>query len=232
MKRLQFVVHCWRYSRVLAYQLSSLILNSTEKWDDVICTVFYARDDQPTADMLNYFRSKLSLVAWPLSLPELQRREIGRNLAARDALGDVVWFTDADYVFGSECLNTLAVLSDDFADDMIYYPRRYMGTITRDIGDAIALKVTGPGLYAVDSTDFEPNIIDRAIGGAQIVTGDTARKHGYCPNDRPPPTDSPGFFFKSDRWYRHLFKSERGIRIVLPNLYRIRQSVSSRVDTL
>ena len=52
--QLQIVSHCWNYSRLLTYQLSSLVLHPPRKLD-VTMTVFYNEEDTRTCEVLEYF---------------------------------------------------------------------------------------------------------------------------------------------------------------------------------
>jgi len=55
--KLEIVVHCWRYSRMLAYQLSSLVL-FPPKDVEVALRVFGTYADIPTMNMIDYFRGR------------------------------------------------------------------------------------------------------------------------------------------------------------------------------
>ena len=239
--RLEIITHCYRYSRVLTYQLSSLVLNPPPF--EVSCTIFYNEDDKPTSEVLDYFQSlhhdRFSILCWPLSKEELMRREIGRNTAASLSLADLVWFADADYVFGPGCLAALEEYH--FEDDVIYHPQEVQINTTHAFGDQYARMVTKPETIDIDPEDFMPKRHNFAIGGLQIVTGNTARKHGYCPDDKK--LQSPADTWqdtKGDFRYRKIIQAAREEsgrppldgKLVLPNLYRIRQTVAGEVDTL
>ncbi len=231
MKTIEIITHCWRFSRVLNYELSSLFSHAT---DGVTATIFYAKDDQPTVDVLDFFRDKVNLNAWPLPRPKLLRRAIGRHLAARNSEADIVWFCDADYYFGPECLGVLSRM--DLDDDMIYFPRLQQINTTHALGDEYALAADKPGIYSVSQSDFRPETMRKAIGGLQIVTGDTARRLGYCEGCKVQGKVS------GDGWARtrgdQVYRGPDGVgcglgtSFHLPNLYRIRQSQRGVVDTL
>ena len=234
MKTIEIVTHCWRFSRVLNYQLGSLVLHSTAP-ADVLITVFYAPDDRPTLDVIDFFRDMLQLRPWPLHKSQLLRRAIGRNLAAESTSAGVVWFCDADYYFGPRCLATLPAVPME--EGMIYFPRQQLISKTHELGDQYARRPTTPGIYTIDPDDFQPEKIRKAIGGLQIVTGETARRHGYCRNCRVQRevTDGSGWAMTlGDQVYRgeSALNCGRGTAIELPNLYRIRQSQQGVVDTL
>lgn len=230
--QLEIITHCWKFSRVLAYQLSSLALNPPQRLA-VVVNVMYSEDDEPTVKMLQFFHGKVPLKESPLPHSQLFRRAYGRNIAAKATQADLVWFCDADYVFGTACLDSLA--GKTFADDQIYYPREILENLTLELGDEYALRVTGPNIYPVDPADFQPRKMRKAIGGLQIVTGDTARKDGYCDGCKVShETDRCSWhnLTMGDQVYRGMMGVNRGTPISLPNLRRIRQSQRGVVDSL
>ncbi len=99
---IEIVSHCWNYSHLLAYNLSSLV-NHPPRDVDVTITVFYSPEDQDTIDMLEYFSDfEISGVEWnwqQLSTEQLLRRAIGRNKAALETKADWIWFIDCDLIF-------------------------------------------------------------------------------------------------------------------------------------
>ena len=50
----EIVSHCWQYSRLLAYQLSSLVLHPVTELQ-VTVTVFHGREDTATCALLDFF---------------------------------------------------------------------------------------------------------------------------------------------------------------------------------
>ena len=107
---LQIVSHCWNYSRLLTYQLSSIVLYPPTELS-VTMTVFYNEEDHRTCEVLKYFAGlevpRVRWHWWRLDQPQLFRRAIGRNMAALANQADWVWFTDCDQVFRG-CLDPLA----------------------------------------------------------------------------------------------------------------------------
>ncbi|MCP4540263.1 MAG: glycosyltransferase family 2 protein [Chloroflexi bacterium] len=255
--RLEIITHCYRYSRVLTYQLSSLVLNPPPF--DVVVSVLHSTEDVATSNLLTHFdreyrkRHKGVIVNrvpyLKNELGSLLRREIGRNMMAQHTLADIVWFADADYVFGPGCLEALGN-APAFENDVIYHPREVQINKTHALGDEYAVNGSGviPAAWGggimirdINPDDFMPKRHNFAIGGLQIVTGNTARKHGYCPDDKK--LQSPADTWqdtKGDFRYRKIIQKAREEsgkppvdgRIDLPNLYRIRQSVAGEVDTL
>jgi len=242
--KLEIVTHCWRYSRVLQYQLSSLVLFRPERVA-VVITVFYAREDGPTREVLEFFRRPLEsldnrqLREWPLPRRQVLKRAIGRNLAAKHSNADLVWFTDADYLFRRGCLDGLVDV--DLSEPRVYFPRRMRYNKDRPNGDQYTARaVTGPAYRDIDPSDFIEHRPPYAIGGVQIVNGDLARKYGYCPGQRrfqkPAKQDCSEMPHNtSDKAYRREIEEATGLgtkRIDLPGVYRIRQSEYGVVDSL
>lgn len=224
--KIEFVTHCWKYSRLFAYQLSSFYLNAHPR---ITATLFYSEEDEETADLVNYF-TKLPAppLFWnpkPLSRERLCRRAIGRNTAALATEADWVWFADCDYWFGPKLFRALpAVLDGVPSDRVLVYP----GTIqqcSQEHGDQLIDLVTGPNLYTLPcSCDFVKHGFRKAIGGVQIVRGDWARANGYCKNH-------PRHHAPCSRWARNVedvtFRVDTGgsgFRTELPDIYRIRHS--------
>jgi hypothetical protein len=239
--KLEIITHCWRYSRVLNYHLSSLVLHPPTGVD-VSLTLFYNPDDKPTVDVLKYFQThhaeQIPITARPQPLPTLLRRVIGRNIASKATDADYVWYADCDHYFGENCLWTLSKLAPEFDDDMIYFPGTIQINKTHELGDEYARRAKVPSIYTVNPDHFMDERMRKAIGGIQIVTGDTARKRGYVDN----PHFQKDVIKSALKWgmvyedpeYRGKYglNCGRGTPIVLPNLFRIRQLVHGRVDTL
>ena len=204
MRTIELVTHCWRYSRVLSYQLSSLFLYPALA-ARISVGVFYSPKDAPTSQLVRYWERHLknagvTLLPFCTDRPNLLRREICRNDAALTTDADLVWFVDCDYVFGNACLETLATI--DLPNDKLFFPRWVYINKTHALGDAYAYNAeTGPGVYHIDSHDFEQRREKKAIGGLQIVPGDVARQYGYCRDDKKlqsPVTDGKWQVTKGD----------------------------------
>lgn len=225
---IEIISHCFgpKYASLLNYHLSSLVLNETKK-TTIVATVIYITEDHATEIVLKYF-SKIERpwIRWnfiPMAAEMVYQRPIGRNITARLTSADIVWFADCDHVFGDNCLDALY----PFPGDGIYYPSMLSVCERRHticaINTVIKCEVVTPNILNIDQTQFTPISIRRAIGGLQIVSGDTARKCGYLPND--------------EKWQRPLKKYSRddgsafwrdqliasGVaheKFTLPNLYR------------
>lgn len=247
MRTVEIISHCWRYSRALTYQLSSLVLNPPKRVR-VYLFVFCHETDRPTMDVLKLFSGPLwshlnaddqisprLIYIYPLNIGMILNRSICRDLRAKMTEADLVWFCDCDYFFGPGCLDALADVPLDPAEEgysPLYYPRVTFYNKDHANGDAYSLRAAVPGVYDIDPADFVEHRPRRAIGGIQIVPGDVARREGYCPNHRK--WQTPCDTWKqtgADRVFRKILGTN-GKPIDMPNCYRIRQSTEGVVDTL
>ncbi|MEN6507121.1 MAG: glycosyltransferase family 2 protein [Planctomycetaceae bacterium] len=232
MRTLQIVSHCWQYSRVLQYQLSSLVLYPPANIA-VQMTVFAALDDDRTTAVLNAFAARLPALNIQIQPPEeLLKRGIGRNIAAIGSTADVLWFADCDYFFGPGCLDSLADLPLD--GQPLFFPEETLYNATRASGDEYARRAQDPAAVVdIDPADFVPHRTRKAIGGMQIVPGAVARKRGYCPDSRRHQKPATGTAWahntSEDRLFRAILGTE-GWSWPIPACYRIRQSVPGEVD--
>ncbi len=233
--RLEIVSHCWHYAPQLTYQLSSLVLFPPRQ-AQVAMTVWYCTEDESTQAVLDYFaRHEVPGVTWSFkSLPKerLFRRAIGRNLSALETGADWIWFADVDMCFRSECIDLLADRAGRITNDLIF-PHTIRISATHEDGDQLLDIVRGTACVAdIDSSTFVVHRYSRAIGGVQIVRGDTARRVGYC-------RDFPKHQRPLRRWQRTYedvtFRRslpESGRPIDLPGLFRIRHCRHGRRDEL
>jgi hypothetical protein len=239
VRTVEIISHCWQYSRVLNYQLSSLVLNPPKRVV-VRLVVYYSLDDSNTQAVVTLFAHLESTKEWLHGLwmkkPFLLNRSIGRNMAARHSTADLVWFCDCDYFFGPGCLDALADVPLDPADpeySPLYFPRVTYYNKDHANGDGYARRAAVPDVYDIDPADFIEHRSKRAIGGIQIVPGDVARAKGYCPDISKwqTPTDGDKMLFGSDVPFRRSLGTG-GKAIDIPNCYRIRQTTEGVVDTL
>jgi hypothetical protein len=230
--KLEIVSHCWRYSHLLVYQLSSLIKYTPTK-AIVTMTVFYSHEDQATVKILQHFRAmSIPNVSWnfiALEKQSLFRRSIGRNLAAKNSHTDWVWFTDCDVLFYENCLDALAEKLAQCPERLVF-PRQllYSKLMAEDdpllvngkaATGAVALpKIGGFGV-------FESR---KAMGPIQIVHGDIARAAGYCETIAlfQKPVDSWAKAHE-DRVFRWLLGTD-GVAIEVPNVVVLRHLVKGR----
>ncbi len=242
MRTIEIVTHCWRYSRTLRYQLSSLFNHPPEKVA-VAISICFSEDDKPTRKVLDEFlfgykgSPNVTIDPHPMCLPELLNRSIGRNLLALKSRADLIWFTDADYCFGEGCLDALVdvpIHPDQPGYSLLYYPRKAMFTKDHATGDAYSDMVAGKtGLVGIDPADFIDKPHKLAFGGIQIVPRCVANQVGYVnsdPRQMRPVTDGRWIDTKGDIYMRKIL-STKGKPIDIPNCFRIRQTVQGEVDT-
>jgi len=179
---LEIVSHCWGYSNMLTYQLSSFVNNPPKKCA-VTVTVFYAKEDSKSQAVLDFFNKKtVENVTWnfqALSKGKLFRRAIGRNIAARTTKASWVWFTDCDIIFHKNCLDSLAEQLQG-KQETLYYPRQERTTEMLAQDDPMLREDSEPQLVDIDTAGFSLHSRDKAKGAFQIVHGDVARAIGYC----------------------------------------------------
>jgi len=227
----EVVSHCWNYSHMLAYQLSSVVTNPPSKVK-LIMTVCYCPEDKGTVDLLEFFAGKtVPNVAWNWqSMPpaELMRRAIGRHRAATTSTADWVWFTDCDLLFHAGCLDGLAPALVGRTEALVF-PQEERCTSMLAADDAMLTAATArPKLVEIDPQRFEIQRPKKATGPLQIVRGDLARKFGYCGAIRcyQTPTDVWRKTYE-DRAFRWLLGTH-GTPIDVPGVYRIKHIEKGR----
>ena len=221
--QLEIVSHCWQYSHLQNYQLSSLLLFPPRDCD-VTMTVFFCPEDTRTATLLEFFRQQTTSSVrwnwWPLRKEELFRRGIGRNLAAKATDADWIWFTDCDQLFRGGCIDTLNRELQG-RRDVLVYPRNVSCTQLLEDNDDVLMTSHHPSVIDIDISKFRKQSHSRAIGALQILHGDVARQTGYC--------DSVSFFQQpvsrwnkcyEDRALRWILRTQ-GVPIDVPEIYRI-----------
>lgn len=227
----EVVSHCWGYSHLLAYQLSSLVLYPPTRLD-VTMTVFHAAEDLDTVALLDYFaRKPVPGVIWNPQLLDrhrLFRRAIGRNLAARSTDCDWIWFTDCDVVFHAGCLDGLAAALQGRRDTLVF-PREEYCSVLLEPGDPMLVAGKGaPRVVDIDVARFTARRRDRATGPLQVTHGDVARACGYCETLRVYQTPSPTWAKAyEDRAFRWLMRTQ-GTPIDVPGVCRIRHVSKGR----
>jgi len=109
---IRIVTHCYarelpQYARFLQCQLSSFVLYPPNV--PIKIHVFLTPEDARTHRVIDWFcdYTPLSLSLTYLPAGQLWRRSIGRNIAAKQAEEELVWFTDVDHLFGDGCLDAL-----------------------------------------------------------------------------------------------------------------------------
>lgn len=231
--KIELVTHCYQYSSLLKYQLSSLVLTPLPADVELKATVFFTEEDVETSNVLKRFQQfKIPSLQWnwrsqpPL---ELCRRSIGRNLAALASEADWIWFTDADYWFGAECWSSFRKLEAE--DSVLVYPRYVKHHKSHAVGDeAIAAAHLSEGFIEANPVDFEPRRMRKAIGGIQIAKGAVCRDKGYLKNGRRAQSPVSTLLFErnqADVWFRQDLGTE-GAAVDIEDVYRIRHSQAGR----
>lgn len=227
---IEIVSHCWNYSHLLAYHLSSIV-NHPPHDIDVTMTVFYAAEDQGTVDMLQYFSDfEVAGVTWnwqEVTKDQLLRRAIGRNKAALETKANWIWYVDCDLIFHQGCLDSLALVLQGRSDALLYPETEQITSLLED-ENPILTNGCKPDLVEIDPSQFHTRYIPKAVGAYQITHGDIARACGYCNNIRAyqTPTNHWRKTYE-DRTYRWLLGTQ-GKAIAIPGIYRIRHVAKGR----
>ncbi|WP_019028423.1 glycosyltransferase family 2 protein [Colwellia piezophila] len=180
--KLEIISHCWQYSNMLSYQLSSFVNYPPTKCALTV-TVFYGNEDGKTQAVLDFFSKKsVKNVTWnfqALEKSKLFRRAIGRNMAARASQADWLWYTDCDIIFHENCLDSLSEQLQG-KQESLYFPRQERTTEMLAQDDPMLRQDSEPQIVNIATQDFSLHSRDKAKGAFQIVHGDVARAIGYC----------------------------------------------------
>lgn len=234
---IEFVVHAYAvaipdFAKLLTAQLSSLV-----KWPPTTCevqvTICRALDDALVDTVMMAFSRLLTgtpvhVRGLVLERRELFRRAIGRNRAAKETLADVVYFGDCDYFWTAGFWDALAAAQQQGCPHRLVFPRTVRIQRSHRLGDEEIAKIVPGELYEPDLSQYALREERKAIGGLQIVSGDTARGFGYCDGTRfMTPVDEAGGFRNTveDQVYRSLLGGSMAID--LPGIYRMRHSESA-----
>ena len=228
---IEIVSHCWGYSRLLSYQLDSLIRRPINN-AHVIMTVFHSAEDTMTRELLALAASHSAPnVEWnwqPLPKKQLFRRSIGRNKAALSSTADWLWFTDCDMTFQNGCIDSLNKALQGRKDALVFPEIEYrtLAYGKQDLVNQNALDKVE--LLQAPIDDFQPYRISRATGPLQITHGDVARYNGYC-SDVPYYQKPAAQFQKAteDRVFRWLL-STRGTPVSFNGACRIQHVEKGR----
>lgn len=226
----EVVSHCWHYSHLLAYHLSSIVLHPPEN-TQLTVTVYYCTEDSQTVELLKFFNSQKPLnVVWnwqPLPRSQLLRRAIGRNKAALESKADWIWFVDCDLILHHNCVDSLAETLQG-RNDVLVHPRFEFVTDLLDDDSPVLVATRDSPLVEIDTGQFYKKAIDRAVGAYQIVHGDVARKCGYC-------KDIAVYQKPTDKWRKtyedHTFRwllGTQGVPVQVNDIYRIRHASKGR----
>ena len=225
---LDLVIHCYAeqipaFANMLTALLSSLHCHPPKCRTTVV--VITSPRDVLTQKVCDDFAERdIAIRQLHLEDELLFRRAIGRNLAAKQGAADVVWFCDADYYFGQGCLDAVANL--DFSKATMLYPRKAMIHVSHDAGDREIARIVPGELFTPDFSLFEEWRIRKAIGGLQIVSGDTARR-GYLDQTTwtKPVTATKFLNTHCDKHFRRACGLSMPADI--PNVWRFRHSESA-----
>lgn len=236
MATIEIVAHCYCppgvpfYAQCLKWQWASLVNCPCDH--TVEYTVCYTNEDRETVNRLSKCMShepdNIYLRPLRLAPQQLFRRAIGRNLRALNTDADIVWFTDIDYLFGWECLNTVASLVEP--DDKLCMPESYYINIDHKTGDSMLQRFANIDYPNIPANLFQERNQRIPIGGLQIVGGNFAREVGYLKDTKYVEPVMAHFGFRSckcDRWYRKE-NNLKATRLAIPNVYRIRHTVDGR----
>ncbi|PID60370.1 MAG: glycosyl transferase [Gammaproteobacteria bacterium] len=233
--KLEIVAHCWQYSHLWTYQLSSL-LNHTPGKVSLTYTLYHAAEDAGTRALIDALEARESQRAsginWQwreLPREQLMRRAIGRHDAATRTRAEWVWFTDCDLIFHDNCLDSLAEALAGRRARLVFPAGEF---ITAEL-----LPADHPWLHRgepehlpvdIDTSLFIPNPIAKAKGAFQIVHGDVCRRSGYCGNIRPYQTPTAAWRKTfEDTAFRNLI-GDQGEPVNVESLYRIRHEDKGR----
>lgn len=233
--------HTWCYTRLMAYQLSSLYMHPPSSKHSVSMTMCYTPEDEPTEKWLEFFQSlkwpdNCKLYTMPMSQPEVCNRGIGKNRFAQRVISgelpaDWVHCTDVDYVFYLNYFDSVC----DFLESLKSPPALVFpwGISTFDFAltDKLLEDAKGePRLLHLpwNRCDRCPQKLRVAIGGVQFMPRSTLEMMGgYCAKSKRAQAPSPHGWRenKEDRGFRvELLAAGGKIQRVRPfrNLFRLR----------
>lgn len=229
--KLQIVSHCWNYSHLSLFQLSSLV-NYPPQSCDLTYTLFYAEEDIGMRELIKRFSEmQVPNITWDwqvLPKAELFRRAIGRHRASMATQADWIWFTDCDLIFHEGCLDSVVTAVSGKQTGMVFPAYEGITDLLPPEHPMLNQSICDSGTIDIDTTLFQRNTISKAKGAFQIVHGDVARAAGYC--------GSIALYQKpSDQWrktyedtvFRRLIDYD-GEPVAIKNLYRIRHQEKGR----
>jgi len=227
----EIVSHCWNYAPFLTRQLNSLVHFPPVNLE-VTMTVYHAASDRETARVLEAFSGKApDRVKWnwrTLPEPQLFRRAIGRNEAAKASTADWVWFTDCDVLFREACLTRLAEVLPGRTESLLFPEREWVTPLLAGNHPMIAPGAVEPFGADIDAGLFVETPRTRATGPLQLMHGDLARAIGYCDclpyYQKPVPQWAKAYEDRAIRW---LLRTQ-GTPIDVPGVYRIRHQAKGR----
>ncbi len=226
---LNVVSHCWQYSHMLNFQLSSII-NHPPQNHKLTYTLYHSTEDTQLIELIKRVDTlDVPNVTWQwMAIPKQQlfRRAIGRNKTALSTNADWVWFSDCDLIFHKGCLDSVATAVEKKQTHMVF-PRQEFITDLLDASHPM-LNQDNNANVDIDTSLFSANKITKAKGAFQIVHADVARTCGYCKDMKmyQAPVQHWSKTYE-DSIFRQLIGSE-GEAIDVQALYRIRHIEKGR----
>lgn len=229
--QLQIVSHCWQYSHLSLFQLSSLV-NYPPRDCELTYTLFYAAEDNGMCELIEHFSAiEVPNVTWDwqvLPKAELFRRAIGRHRASISSRADWLWFADCDLIFHEGCLDSVAAAVAGKKTGLVFPDQEGVTELLPGDHSMLNQSIGDAGTIDIDTSLFKPNAISKAKGAFQIVHGDVARVAGYCGSIKlyQQPTNTWRKTYE-DTVFRRLIGYE-GEPVNIVHLYRIRHAEKGR----
>ena len=229
--QLQIVSHCWQYSHLSLFQLSSLV-NYPPHDCELTYTLFYAAEDKGMCELIKHFSAiDLPNVTWDWQvLPKAQlfRRAIGRHQASLSSRADWLWFADCDLIFHEGCLDSVVAATTNKQTGLVFPDHEGITELLPGDHPMLNQSIGESGTIDIDTSLFTPNIITKAKGAFQIVHGDVARAVGYCGSIKlyQTPTHTWRKTYE-DTVFRRMIGYD-GEPVDIRNLYRIRHAEKGR----
>jgi hypothetical protein len=242
MAKVAVITHCYavdfpHYAQHLKFQLAQSMVHhkpSRVAVKFIICCWPADRDTNLILfNAMELNSEQVEVVPLGMGKRFLFRRAVGRNIAALEHCEDcdVVWFTDVDYSAGPGVLDQLPDLVTD--DDRLYCPKKLWINPDHETGDRMVLDNWDERHPIIPGEKFVARNQRVIIGGCQMVTGNTARKFGYCEGNKmaEPLTESDlrkdGIFrrCRCDQTFRKVTPwAGPSIKIDVEPIYRIRHT--------
>lgn len=234
--KIEIVSHCINYSRILCFQLSSLIKC---KSDDVGIAIVSAEDDYKVRSVVNFFKPLLTCPLRDIVMTrnEVCNRAIGRNHCAKTTSADFCWMIDCDYCLGDTAVADITAALDALPPEVLLaFPGQVMASKNHAAGDSEIAKCRPPQVIHIDKALYQPQRISTAIGGLQFVRGRFLRENGYLSTWKRlmrPVADGkwPKRRTIEDHHFRNQFNPEQRVRLApVLSLFRLRHGTRGGLD--
>jgi len=240
-KSIEIVSHVWdapggeQYAQMARLQFASLYSNRPSY--PVTYSLCYEPSNGSVLQAIQWIQAffaregtlhnlAVQTVAFPAEY--LFRRAVGRNFCAKRTRADTVWFTDVDYYFGPGAIDAACELTTP--DTQLVMPQQVQIHQDHQTGDDDLAAQRNVALPVIEREHFLPRRIRVAIGGLQIVGGNTARRLGYLDGTKWVQAVDPEQGFRScacDRAFRRHNQFETQ-RLPIPEVYRLRHTQDGR----